>query len=193
MHSILKKKTLRDKRQSNKALQRRPCCAVLMHPAMPLTAPLNAGVRCFVATGFALDSKEQSRQNQEVIDRGRSTLMERIVYLLGAGFSAPLGLPVMSNFFTNSKDMYFKNPSNYPHFQGVFDTIQEMSVIKNYYSTDLFNIEEILSILEMGEYLQGNQLKGDFLKYIVDVINYYTPKLQPHPPGGLPGNWYDFL
>ena len=119
--------------------------------------------------------------------------MERIAYLLGAGFSAPLGLPVMSNFFSMSKDMYFKNPGNYPHFQSVFETIQEMSIIKNYYSTDLFNIEEILSILEMGEYLQGNQLKSDFLKYIADVINYYTPKLPPHNPGELPGNWYDFL
>jgi hypothetical protein len=45
----------------------------------------------------------------------------------------------------------------------------------------------------MGEYLQGNNLKANFLQYIADVIKHYTPKLQPHPPGGLPNNWYDFL
>ena len=119
--------------------------------------------------------------------------MERVVYLLGAGFSAPLGLPVMSNFFTKSKDMYYENPSRYPHFKSVFDTIQEMSVIKNYYSTDLFNIEEILSILEMGEYLQGSQLKENFLKYIIDVINHSTPSIENFPAGKLPGNWDTFL
>jgi hypothetical protein len=119
--------------------------------------------------------------------------MEKVVYLLGAGFSAPLGLPVMSNFLTKSKDMYYENPNNYPHFQEVFDTIKEMSFIKNYFSTDLFNIEEILSILEMGEYLEGGQLKDTFLKYISDVISHYTPPILGHPPGRVPGNWYDFL
>ena len=29
--------------------------------------------------------------------------MEKVVYLLGAGFSAPLGIPVMGNFLTRSK------------------------------------------------------------------------------------------
>jgi len=36
--------------------------------------------------------------------------LEKVVYLLGAGFSAPLGLPVMSNFLEKSKDIYFADP-----------------------------------------------------------------------------------
>jgi hypothetical protein len=32
--------------------------------------------------------------------------VDRVVYLLGAGFSAPLGLPVMSNFLMKSKDLF---------------------------------------------------------------------------------------
>jgi len=32
--------------------------------------------------------------------------MDKVVYFLGAGFSAPLGLPVTSNFIVKSKDMY---------------------------------------------------------------------------------------
>ena len=66
---------------------------------------------------------------------------------LGAGFSAPLGLPVMSNFLVKSKDMYFGDPVTYRQFDTVFKTIEELSIIKNYFKADLFNIEEILSIV----------------------------------------------
>jgi hypothetical protein len=58
--------------------------------------------------------------------------MERVVYLLGAGFSAPLGIPVMSNFLTRSKDLYFTDPARFDHFKEVFDTINELSVIKTF-------------------------------------------------------------
>jgi len=62
--------------------------------------------------------------------------MEKVVYLLGAGFSAPLGIPVMSNFLMKSKDVYFANPERFKHFSDVFDMINAMSVSKNYYHTD---------------------------------------------------------
>ena len=32
--------------------------------------------------------------------------MDNIVYFLGAGFSAPLGVPTMRNFIVKSKDMF---------------------------------------------------------------------------------------
>lgn len=32
--------------------------------------------------------------------------VENVVYILGAGFSAQFGLPIMSNFLEKSKDMY---------------------------------------------------------------------------------------
>ncbi len=118
--------------------------------------------------------------------------MDNVVYLLGAGFSAPLGLPTMNNFLIKSKDMYFEDPDKYEHFQQVFSTIKNMSVSKNYYETDLFNIEEILSILEMGRYLEERNLEEWFLRYIADVIQYHTPNFIPYP-GDLPGNWHDFI
>jgi hypothetical protein len=118
--------------------------------------------------------------------------MEKVVYLLGAGFSAPLGLPLMSNFRLKSEEMYAENPERYAHFKEVFDTIRHISISKSYYETNVFNIEDILSILEMGEYLEGRPLKETFLKYIADVIEYYTPDLQPHEKA-LPGNWTEWL
>lgn len=118
--------------------------------------------------------------------------MDKVTYILGAGFSAPLGLPVMSNFLIKSKDLYFQDPEKYKHFKTVFDTIRELSISKNYYDTNLFNIEEILSILEMGSFLEGKKLKKDFINYILDTINCYTPEIKPVGEY-TPGNWYDFV
>jgi hypothetical protein len=108
--------------------------------------------------------------------------MERITYLLGAGFSAPLGLPVMSNFIEKSKDLYFDNTEKYQHFEKVLDTIRDLSHIKNYCNVDLTNIEEILSILEMHNYVanissqnkEKQTAQEDFKKYLIDVINGFT-------------------
>lgn len=117
--------------------------------------------------------------------------MEKVVYILGAGFSAPLGLPVMSNFVFKSKDMYFSTPDKYEYFDEVFKLINDMSFIKNYYNSDLFNIEEILSVLEMRNFLADSQQKDIFINYISDVVNYYTGDIAPKRQ--LPGNFYDFI
>jgi NAD-dependent SIR2 family protein deacetylase len=58
--------------------------------------------------------------------------MEQIVYFLGAGFSAPLGLPVMRTFLMRSKDMYAAEPERYRHFREVFECISELARIQSY-------------------------------------------------------------
>jgi hypothetical protein len=103
--------------------------------------------------------------------------MENVVYILGAGFSAPLGLPVMSNFLEKAKDAYFSNKEKYSYFTDVFDEIKKMSIIKNYFNADLFNIEEILSILEMNNSLAENETKNRFVDFLCDVIEFYSPKI----------------
>lgn len=118
--------------------------------------------------------------------------MENVAYILGAGFSAPLGIPVMRDFLIKSKDLYFSDRNNYKHFVSVFNVIEKLSNIKNYYDADLFNIEEILSIIEMGNFLEGKKLKNDFIRYISDVISRYTPALMPYEQS-LPSNWYDIV
>lgn len=118
--------------------------------------------------------------------------MEKIVYFLGAGFSEPLGLPLMSNFLIKSRDMYFNDSNKYKHFEKIFKTINKMSTIKNYFNADLFNIEEILSILEMQDYLGKSNRAEIFKKYIADVIEYYTPEIKKHKEE-LPSNWEDFI
>lgn len=124
--------------------------------------------------------------------RAEESVTDRVVYVLGAGFSAPLGLPVMSNFLMKSKDMYFSDPEGFGYFKEVFDAIATMSVSKNYYDANLFNIEEILSIAEMQELVGGGRIRRNFEKYIVDVIDHFTPPVR-NREGSLPGNWREHL
>ncbi len=119
-------------------------------------------------------------------------MSETVVYILGAGFSAPLGLPVMSNFVLRSKDLYAADPEKYKHFTQVFNRLDSMSKVKNFYSADLSNIEEVLSILEMDASLSGQRLRRTFLSYISGVIEGLTPAIEPYPTG-MPGNWNDFV
>lgn len=42
--------------------------------------------------------------------------MDKVVYLLGAGFSAPIGLPVMGNFLEKSKDQHYADPDRFGYF-----------------------------------------------------------------------------
>lgn len=105
--------------------------------------------------------------------------MERVVYLLGAGFSAPFGLPVMRNFLYKAKDLYAAQTEQYEHFHQVFDKLDRMSATKTYFSADLLNIEEILSILEMERQVGGDESMTEaFERLIADVVKYHTPELR---------------
>ena len=127
--------------------------------------------------------------------------MEKIVYLIGAGFSAPLGLPLMSNFITKSKDMMDADPKKYQYFEEIVDEFDSLSKTKNYYHSNLFNIEEVLSILEMSKVIKNkldlfNKMLGDptkkLLRYIKDVVKYHTPKFKPYK-SKMPSNFHQLL
>ncbi|WP_236889136.1 SIR2 family protein [Desulfoluna limicola] len=103
------------------------------------------------------------------------TFIPNILYILGAGFSAPLGIPVMDNFLSKSKDMYSLNSEKYQHFCNIFNDCDRLSKAKNYIASNLFNIEELLSILEMESFATVRNSTGNFKHYIADVIKYYSP------------------
>lgn len=118
--------------------------------------------------------------------------LEHVVYILGAGFSAPLGIPVMANFLDRSKDMLALHTEKYAHFNNVFKTIDTMFKAKGYYDANLFNIEEILSILEMKEEIGGEDEKSLFIQYILDVIDFHTPKFKAYARDRIQ-NWWDYV
>jgi len=107
--------------------------------------------------------------------------MKRVVYLLGAGFSAPLGLPVMADFLEKAKYQYQNNPELFQHFGPFLDRLSLPHIASSYFATDVFNIEDILSILDMKGQLEGEARDIEFRRFISDVIAYHTPETRDGP------------
>jgi hypothetical protein len=111
-------------------------------------------------------------------DENLASAMRKVVYLLGAGFSAPLGLPVIGNFYWKAKDLYDGNPEVFAHFAQSFSVMESFHRVKMFMNVELENIEEILSILEMKDVLSSEPNRETFSRFICDVIRAYTPKIQ---------------
>jgi hypothetical protein len=99
----------------------------------------------------------------------------------------------MNNFLFLSKDIYFRDPQKYRDIKIVIDAIQKMSVIKNYYESDLLDIEEVLSVLEMLPSNKGTSIRKKFAQLIESVIAYYTPPIAQTVPRPLDGGWKDIM
>jgi len=124
-------------------------------------------------------------------------MQERVVYFLGAGFSQPRGLPVMSNFIDKSKELYRLNPKDHD-FVEILSKIASTAIATKYFKADLNNIEEILSILEMSGELEPQPEEGEstvesFRKYIADVISAYTPPIEPVQQIEGRGDWGEYV
>jgi len=116
-------------------------------------------------------------------------MMEYVVYVLGAGFSAPLGLPVTTNFIESSKDLYFGDSRRFASFLEVFELIDKMSRVALVYKSDLHNIEEVLSILEMQEHLSETPKRERFINYIREVISALSPDFGIAQMRRMSANW----
>lgn len=118
--------------------------------------------------------------------------MERIVYILGAGFSAPAGIPTIRNFLTEANDLYSDRQKDFSFFEGVFERLDQLGHVSTFYSADLKNIEDVLSMLEMRTFV-SNQVEGVqdldlFEKFICAVIKAKTPDFDKEFHGNY-RNW----
>lgn len=101
--------------------------------------------------------------------------MDNVVYILGAGFSVPAGIPSIANFIQRSKDLFAGDQKRYAHFSEIYQSMGELAKLKNYYSADLDNIEEVLSLIEARS-IESARRFGEF---IADVVSGYTPSEFP--------------
>lgn len=110
-------------------------------------------------------------------------MVERVVYVIGAGFSAPLGIPVMSNFLPVARDLHFSGKPEFKDFAKVFTRIRALAQTKTYFRVDLENIEEVLSILDMDNRFGGKDEKDqiDLVAMIKSVIRATSPMLNREP------------
>lgn len=102
--------------------------------------------------------------------------MEKVVYILGAGFSYPFGLPLVNNFIQKAKDYYASHSEEVAYFQEIFKLQDKLAKIKNSYRSNLYNFEEVLSLLEMQSFFSGEELETKYTEFIRDVISHYTPE-----------------
>jgi hypothetical protein len=120
--------------------------------------------------------------------------MKNIVYILGAGFSKPLGLPLMNDFWQKSKDMIQTDSEKYGYFKTVHDKINQLDSTYKYFDYDSHNLEDVLSVLEVSETIGEGSNLDLFKKYIVDVIRYNTPEMiRPVLTGFIEQNWRNLL
>jgi hypothetical protein len=116
-----------------------------------------------------------------------------VVYILGAGFSAPAGIPVMRDFIDRGRQIKRGIPK-YDYFEKVIKLIQDTVSAEKYFQHDSANIEEALSLLEMRDNLEGGNTKQELINFIVDVIKVSTPKPPEFRFGQMPSKtWVDLF
>lgn len=107
--------------------------------------------------------------------------MEHVVYLLGAGFSAELGIPVVANFLEVAKDLYRKDRERFGRFRPVFDRMRGLGHVKNFMHFDLDDVEEVLSLLQMESVLTSGTGARDFARLMGEVVRATTPPAPVFP------------
>ncbi len=118
-------------------------------------------------------------------------LVENVVYLLGAGFSQPVGLPLIGNFLEKAKDLEQAEPGKH-NLRKIIEAVGEMHATRTHCKANFEDIEEVLSVLEM-QAITGRQASSispeDFTAFIRTVIGAYTPEIEL--PEGLAetGRW----
>lgn len=107
--------------------------------------------------------------------------MGKTTYIVGAGFSRYANLPLMNDFYFHSKDVYTKLSleSDKKAFQKVFQYFDEFSKVKHIMNADFYNIEELLSIIEMDAFINGNKvILKEYLTYLKRVIEISSPSIE---------------
>lgn len=125
-----------------------------------------------------------------------------VVFIMGAGFSAEAGCPVMSNFFDMSRKIFRRSERNefiertLPDFYDVEKSIGELNSMQAKAYLDLENIETLFGALEFGSMINkfGNKsikeieaLRDSLIKVIVTTIEYSAdyqftlPSYKIHP------------
>ena len=102
---------------------------------------------------------------------------KHVVYVLGAGFSAPLGIPTVASFLDRAKTLQEEDADNFAYFDKIFDTIKVLERAHNFYATDRTSIEDLLTMLDLKDELAGTTDSQLFKKFICDVVTASTPPI----------------
>ncbi|MSR59341.1 MAG: hypothetical protein EXS05_17145 [Planctomycetaceae bacterium] len=108
--------------------------------------------------------------------------------ILGAGFSAPFGLPVMRQFMGKARRLYFANHGENPKldecYEAMFCFEDQCQAASRYFNRDWENIEELYTQADLRRLMFREQPAEDLCRRIAwaiwDVYRQWSPK--QHPP-----------
>ena len=97
---------------------------------------------------------------------------QNVVFFIGAGFSAPFGLPVTSNFIDKAEYLYNSDNDKYSDLNKTLELIRRYSPIKDYMNIDLYNVEDLFSFPYMERILDNNKesIVKDSEEFVKTVI-----------------------
>lgn len=95
------------------------------------------------------------------------------LFVLGAGFSAPTGAPVMSNFLNESRKIFVQDQIKYSAFNDVYKFQNKMGGAQRRLDIDLDNIETLYGLAEWGKAVleQGPTIFNSFNKLISTTLS----------------------
>lgn len=114
-----------------------------------------------------------------------SVRRNRNVYILGAGFSADAGAPLMATFLQTARELH-ESPKNTlepivrDHYARVFEYRQEAKRSRDSLRIDLENIEELFGLVDVsaiaGDPQDANSLPAESIKHLIaDTVSRYEP------------------
>jgi len=119
-------------------------------------------------------------------------MRKNIVYILGAGFSAPLGIPVMRNFIDRARQIR-DSAERYHYFNEIIDLIQASVPASLVFQHNPINIEEVMSLLDMKNTLTSGDAKTKLTRFVIDVIKASTPPNPEFRFQSMPSNTWEAL
>jgi len=115
---------------------------------------------------------------------------KHVVYILGAGFSAPLNIPTIATFLDRAKTLQERDSGTFAYFDEIFETIKVLERAHNFYRTDRTSIEDLLTMLDLKDELAGTADSALFKRFICDVVRAYTPAIEASTD---PRRWSDLF
>jgi hypothetical protein len=104
---------------------------------------------------------------------------DKNVYILGAGFSKEIGLPLQDDFLLIAKEVYFKDTTMFDHFNTVFEYQNKLARMRQFLNYPLLNLEQLFNLIEMDIFYskdpEKEKIKDNFIKLICDVLIDKTP------------------
>lgn len=110
------------------------------------------------------------------------------VFIVGAGFSAESGAPVIRNFYERAMELWRDpssplSPDERLRFQGVHEFRHNLALAEHKIRIDLDNIEDLFGVVEMGSHLDAENAESIRSHLVYVILRTLELTATEHPAG----------